>query len=198
MSEEMTQAQEALELVKESQSKKVFNLADAIKGRAYPQRDVTIYLDGEAAHTLHELDERMKLVVEPELFEKLQAEANALAERIKSSAITFTMRGVNQKAVELVLEQTNAKHNVPKEDNPTDYPGWMRDYITTLVGLNIVSVQDAEGNVDDEVFDFDKAEELRLNLPLTEWNKLVEAMQVLTLAGGYFDELTDAGFLPKS
>lgn len=198
MSEEMTQAQEALELVKESQSKKVFNLTDAIKGRAYPQRDVTIYLDGEAAHTLHELDERMKLVVEPELFEKLQAEANALAERIKSGAVTFTMRGVNQKAVELVLEQNNAKHKVPKDENPTEYPGWMRDYITTLVGLNIVSVQDAEGNVDDSLFDFDKAEELRLNISMTEWNKLVEAMQVLTLAGGYFDELTDAGFLPKS
>jgi hypothetical protein len=198
MSEQINQAQEALELVKESQSKKVFNLADAIKGRAYPQRDVTIYLDGEAAHKLHELDERMKLVVEPELFEKLQAEANALAERIKSGAVIFTMRGVNQKAVELVLEQNNAKHNVPKEENPTEYPGWMRDYITTLVGLNIVSVQDAEGNVDDSMFDFDKAEELRLNISMTEWNKLVEAMQILTLAGGYFDELTDAGFLPKS
>jgi hypothetical protein len=59
-------------------------------------------------------------------------------------------------------------------------------------------VQDAEGNADDAIFDFEKAEELRLNLPLTEWNKLVESMQVLTLAGGYFDELTDAGFLPKS
>ena len=74
----------------------------------------------------------------------------------------------------------------------------MRDYITSLVALNIVSVQDAEGNVDESIFDYDKAEELRLNLAMTEWNKLVEAMQVLTLAGGYFDELTDAGFLPKS
>ena len=198
MSENIDQAQEALELVKESQSKKVFNLADAIKGRAYPQRDVTIYLDAEASHNLYELDEQMKSTTDVDAYEKLEAEAKKLAAAIKSSALTFTMRGVNQKAVELVLEQTNAKHNVPKEDNPTEYPGWMRDYITTLVALNIVSVQDAEGNVDNTVFDYDKAEELRVNLPMTEWNKLVETMQVLTLAGGYFDELTDAGFLPKS
>jgi hypothetical protein len=198
MSENIDQATEALELVKESQSKKVFSLVDAIKGRAYPQRDVTIYLNAEAAHRLRELDEVMKATTDVDAFEALQVEANQLAEQIKSSAITFTMRGVNQKTVELVLEQTNKLHNVAKDENPTEVPGWMRDYITTLVGLNIVSVRDSEGNVEEDVFDYDKAEELRVNLPLTEWNKLVESMQVLTLAGGYFDELTDAGFLPKS
>jgi hypothetical protein len=198
MSENIDQATEALEIVKESQSKKVFSLVDAIKGRAYPQRDVTIYLNAEAAHRLRELDEVMKATTDVDAFEALQVEANQLAEQIKSSAITFTMRGVNQKTVELVLEQTNKLHNVAKDENPTEVPGWMRDYITTLVGLNIVSVRDSEGNVEEDVFDYDKAEELRVNLPLTEWNKLVESMQVLTLAGGYFDELTDAGFLPKS
>jgi hypothetical protein len=198
MSENIDQATEALELVKESQSKKVFSLVDAIKGRAYPSREVTIYLDGEAAHALYVLDEQMKTTSDVEAYEKLEAEAKELASKIKSTAVTFSMRGVNQKAVELVLEQANKMHNVAKDSNPTETPGWMRDYITILVGLNIVSVCDSEGNVDESVFDYEKTEELRLNLPLTEWNKLVETMQILTLAGGYFDELTDAGFLPKS
>jgi hypothetical protein len=198
MSENIDQAQEALELVKESQSKKVFNLTDAIKGRAYPHRDVTVYLDGEAAHKLYEINEKLSETTDIDQHEALEAEAKIYAEKIKSSALTFSMRGVSQKAVELVLEETNKRHSIKKNENPTETPGWMRDYITSLVALNIVSVQDAEGNVDESIFDYDKAEELRLNLAMTEWNKLVEAMQVLTLAGGYFDELTDAGFLPKS
>jgi hypothetical protein len=107
------------------------------------------------------------------------------------------MRGVSQDAIELVLKQLNEKYKV-KGSAGTENPDWMRDYITILVGLNIVSVKDFSGGKDDTVFDFDKTEEIRRNLPAAEWGKLVEMMQKLTLAGGYFDQLTDAGFLPKS
>ena len=189
--------EEAMELAEEAQSKKVFNLSDAIKGRAYPQKDVVVYLDDESAMRLVEIDDMMTETTDQAIMKKLEVEAQTLANRIKESALTFKMRGVSQDVIELVLKQLNEKYKV-KGSAGTENPDWMRDYITTLVGLNIVSVTDSSGNLDESVFDFDKTEEIRRNLPAVEWAKLVEMMQKLTLAGGYFDQLTDAGFLQRS
>jgi hypothetical protein len=197
MSEDLNGIEAAMELVEEAQSKKVFNLSDAIKGRAYPQKDVTVYLDDEAALKLVELNDKMSSIIDPEEMKKLEAESEKLSETIKQSAVTFKMRGVSQDAIELVLKKMNEKYKV-KGTAGTENPDWMRDYITNLVSLNIVSVSDFSGSADSTDFDFDKAEELRRNIPAAEWGKLVEMMQKLTLAGGYFDQLTDAGFLQKS
>lgn len=189
--------EEAMDLAEEAQSKKVFNLSDAIKGRAYPQKDVTVYLDDESAMALVDIDDMMTETTDPTIMKKLEAEAQILSNRIKESALTFRMRGVSQDVIELVLKQLNEKYKV-KGSAGTENPEWMKDYITILVGMNIVSVKDSSGSEDDSVFDFDKTEEIRRNLPAVEWGKLVEMMQKLTLAGGYFDQLTDAGFLPRS
>ena len=198
MSEEINEAvNEAMDLAQEAQSKKVFNLSDAIKGRSYPQKDAVIYLDDESAMKLVELDEIMSYTTDPEELKKLEAEAAKLSKAIKDSALTFKMRGVSQDAIELVLKQLNEKYKV-KGSAGTENPDWMRDYITTLVGMNIISVVDASGSEDDSTYDFEKTEEIRRNIPAAEWGKLVEMMQKLTLAGGYFEQLTDAGFLQKS
>ena len=189
--------EEAMDLAEEAQSKKVFNLSDAIKGRAYPQKDVTVYLDDESAMALVEIDDMMTETTDPTIMKKLEAEAQILSNRVKESALTFRMRGVSQDVIELVLKQLNEKYKV-KGSAGTENPEWMKDYITILVGMNIVSVKDFSGSEDDSVFDFDKTEEIRRNLPAVEWGKLVEMMQKLTLAGGYFDQLTDSGFLPRS
>jgi hypothetical protein len=197
MSEDLSGIEAAMELVEEAQSKKVFNLSDAIKGRAYPQKDVTVYLDDEAALKLVELNNKMSSTTDPEEMKKLESESKKLSNTIQESAVTFKMRGVSQDAIELVLKKMNEKYKV-KGTSGTENPDWMRDYITNLVSLNIVSVSDSSGSEDSAEFDFEKAEELRRNIPAAEWGKLVEMMQKLTLAGGYFDQLTDAGFLQKS
>lgn len=198
MSEELNGAiEEAMDLAQEAQSKKVFNLSDAIKGRSYPQKDAVIYLDDESAMKLVELDEIMSYTTDPAELKKLEAEGAKLSKSIKDSALTFKMRGVSQDAIELVLKQLNEKYKV-KGSAGTENPDWMKDYITTLVGMNIISVVDASGSEDDSTYDFDKTEEIRRNIPAAEWGKLVEMMQKLTLAGGYFEQLTDAGFLQKS
>jgi hypothetical protein len=198
MSEELNGAmEEAMDLAQEAQSKKVFNLSDAIKGRSYPQKDAVVYLDDESAMKLVELDEIMSYTTDPEELKKLEAEAAKLSKAIKDSALTFKMRGVSQDAIELVLKQLNEKYKV-KGSAGTENPDWMKDYITTLVGMNIISVVDASGSEDDSTYDFEKTEEIRRNIPAAEWGKLVEMMQKLTLAGGYFEQLTDAGFLQKS
>ena len=197
MSEENV-IEEALDLAKEAQSAKVFNLSDAIKGRSYPTTSVRIYLDDESALKLVDLNKEMSRTPDPEEFAKLEEQAQVLAKKVMDSSLEFTMRGVGQAAIEAVNDKLVAKLGIEKGKDATSNPEYLKEYITTLVGMNIVSVQDANGAVDETPFDYDKAEELRSFLPVAEWNKLVSAMQKLTLAGGYFDQLTDAGFLQKS
>lgn len=190
--------EEALELVKEAQSPKVFNLVDAIKNRAYPTKDVTIYLDDDSAMRLVEINEQMNRTKEPEDLEELQKEAEKLAEAVMDSALTFHLRGVGQDAIDAITKSLDAKYAIGKNDVGTNNPDWLRDYITTLVSMNIRSVTNADGAVDTTEFTFDRADELRKIIAPTEWAKLVGMMQKLTLAGGYFDQLTDSGFLQKS
>jgi hypothetical protein len=193
-----TEIQEAIQLVEEAQSKKVFNLADAIKGRAYPKKDIVIYLDDETALRLVEINDLMNVSLDEKEVATLEAEAQLLSEKIKESALVFSMRGVSQATIERVLEDCNKKHGIGKDEDPLSNSAWFKDYVTLLVCENIEQVSDGNGNVDDAKFDYDKVEELRKNIPSNEWAKLVEGMQKLTLAGGYFEQLTDAGFLQKS
>jgi hypothetical protein len=200
MSEETTTKDagaEALELAEQAQSKKVFNLADAIKGRALPQKTVTIFLDEESAMSLVEINELMNETTDPDMLAKLEADAAVLKDKINKSALTVAMRGVNQKTIEEVSDLCNDKHKV-KDGEGASSIEWMVDYIVTLVARNIVSITTGEGETDSGPFDFDKIDEIRGFIPTAEWNKLVETMQRLTLAGGYFEQLTDAGFLQKS
>lgn len=196
MSEENV-VEETLKLVEEAHSPKVFNLSDAIKGRAYPKKDVTIFLDDETALEIVKLQEELDYADEDDS-EELLAKINELAAVVQKSSLTFSMRGVSQSVIEATMKLVNKRHGIPKGKNGADEPEWLRDYITSLVGLNIISVTNADGEVDSSEFDFEATDALRTNIPASEWGKLVETMQQLTLAGGYFDQLTDAGFLQKS
>lgn len=190
--------EEAVELVKEAQSQKVFNLADAIKGRAYPTTSVRIFLDDESALKLSEVNQKLNRGPSEEEIAKLTKQAEELSKNIIQSALVFEMRGIGQAAIDAISQKLNTKYKIGPTEVGTNNSDWLRDYITTLVAMNIVSVTDANGAVDSSDFDFDKADELRKALAPSEWAKLVAGMQKLTLAGGYFDQLTDAGFLPKS
>jgi hypothetical protein len=211
MSEEITSAEqsaipeenpiiaETLKLVESSQSQGIFNLSEVVKGRGYPTKDVTIYLDGESAFELAELNDKMNDVYSDEDLSEMEAKAEVLAEKIKKSAVTFVMRGVSQKIVEDVIKKTNDKY--PPEagrSEATDNPDWVKYYIASLIALNVVRVIDAEGNVDNHVYTADEMLSIRESISADAWNVLVENMQKLTLASGYFEQLTDAGFLPKS
>jgi len=198
MSEENV-TKEVVDMVQEAQKPSTFNLADVIKERGYPSKEVTIYTDAEAAFQLVEIEDKMNNITEAgEEYSKLEKQADELAERVRSSQLTFLMRGVGQGVVERVSEKADKlykKKDVPEEEYSND---WFKYYVTSLVAENVVKVTDSEGNVDESHFDYDQMLEIRNSLPADSWGLLVSTMQKLTLASGYFKGLTDAGFLPKS
>lgn len=195
MSEEKL-TEETLEMVKEAQKPSTFNLAEVIKERGYPSKEVTIYTDAEAAFDLVEIEDKMNELKEPD--EELEKQAEALAERVQASKLTFVMRGVGQGVVERIVEKADKLYKKPDSDEDEYATDWFKYYITSLVASNVVKVIDADGNVDESHFEYEEMLEIRNNLPSDSWGLLVSTMQKLTLATGYFKGLTDAGFLPKS
>lgn len=184
------------DLVQEAQKKGKFSLADAIKGRAFPESSVDVYLDAGSAYEFKLLQEQVKSIDggSPE-HEAALSRMEELAESIKQSKLTFHMRGVGQGIVEKATRLANKKY--PKADTSEENE-WIAYYLCMLVSENIVKVTDADGNVDDSKFNVDEVLQLREIMPVDSWEVLIDTMQKLTLASSYFEAVTDAGFLPKS
>lgn len=198
MSEEKI-TEETLEMVKEAQKQSTFNLAEVIKGRGYPTKDVTVYTDAESAFELIEIEDQMNQMTEAsEEYKELEAKANELAELVQKSKLTFHMRGVGQGEVERITDKADQLYKKPKSEDEEYGSDWFKFYVTSLVASNVVKVSDADGNVDESHYEYEDMLTVRNNLPGDSWGLLVSTMQKLTLATGYFKGLTDAGFLPKS
>ena len=190
---------EVIDLATEAQKRGKFSLADAIKGRAFPEKSVDVYLDAATALELEELNAELQYLADTgnlEAHEELSKKAEQLRAKILESKLTFHMRGIGQAQVEEITETTNKLY--PQTEEETSDPSWIRYYLSALVASNIVRVTDAEGNEDTSAFTPEEIIELRGIMPVDSWEVLIETMQKLTLASSYFDAITDAGFLPKS
>ncbi len=198
--EENTNAAEVIELVKKAQSKGTFDITAFAKGRAYPQDQVTAFLDLDSAYELEKLNNEMRLVTDPELLAPMEERANELADRVKASKVVFYMRGVNQATVEKITEYCNNGFEFTTDAFGNRQPSgrWILNGTTALVASNIYKIENADGEMDEREFDLASTTELRHHLPTQVWDMLVDKMQKLTLATSYFEGLTDAGFLPKS
>lgn len=184
-----------VELVQEAQKRGKFNLADAIKGRAFPEKTIDVYLDAGSAFELKQTEEKIvDLAKLGKSDAELESKMEELSKKILDSKLTFHMRGVGQSTVESVTQKSNELF----PDSSFGDENWLRYYLCALVAENIVKVVDAEGNEDDSKFSPEDIMQVRGNIPIDSWEVIVDTMQKLTLASSYFDAITDANFLQKS
>jgi hypothetical protein len=201
MSEDTT-TNEVLDLVEKAQKKGTFDIATFAKGIAYPEDTVTAYVDIESAYKLNVLNEEMSKIklADPAEYEKLEAQAKELSDKILASKVVFHMRGVNQEVIESITEKADKKY--PKKldalGQVIENEDWLKEWTCGLIASNIVKIENADGDTDDKHYETEDVLELRKHLPREVFDLLVAKMQQLTLAGAYFKGLTDAGFLPKS
>lgn len=191
--------EDVIDLATEAQKRGKFNLADAIKGRAFPEKSVDVYLDAASAMKLEEVNHELQYLADinnVDDYTEVSKTAELLKEKILESKLTFHMRGIGQAKVEEITEE--ADKLFPRTEATAEDPSWVRYYLSALVASNIVKVTDAEGNEDSSEFTPEDLIELRGIMPIDSWEVLIETMQKLTLATSYFDAITDAGFLPKS
>jgi hypothetical protein len=185
-----------IDLATEAQKKGKFSLADAIKGRAFPEASVDVYIDAASAYEFAEVKNKAESLEAgtPE-HDSALLKMEELSSKIKDSKLTFHMRGVGQGVVEKINKE--ADELFPQAEGPSD-PAWIRYYLCALIATNITRVVDQDGNEDDSTFTTEDVMELRDIMPIDSWEVLIDTMQKLTLASSYFDAVTDAGFLPKS
>jgi hypothetical protein len=196
---EQHSTEEVLKLVDKAQAKGVFDITEFAKGRAYPEDSVTAYLDVQSAYELSKLNEQMRSA-DPDTLAVLEKQAKELAEKVMQSKIVFHMRGVNQANIEKITIECDKKYPTSTDafGQTVNSPEWIREWTAALIASNLVRIENANGEMDEREFTTEDVITLRHHLPKEVWDLLVEKMQQLTLAGAYFQGLTDAGFLPKS
>lgn len=196
---EQHSTEEVLKLVEKAQAKGVFDITEFAKGRAYPEDSVTAYLDVQSAYELNKLNDQMRSASAEELT-KLEKQAQELAEKVMQSKVVFHMRGVNQAHIEKISAACDEKYPTKTDafGQTINSPDWIREWTASLIASNLLKIENADGEMDEREFTTEDVITLRHHLPKEVWDLLVEKMQQLTLAGAYFQGLTDAGFLPKS
>lgn len=185
-----------VDLANEAQKRGKFSLADAIKGRAFPEASVDIYVDGASAYEFTVVKEAAaKLDASSPEHDAALLKMEELSSKIKESKLTFHMRGVGQGKVEEVIKAADAKYPEKAEGDNTE---WLKFYLCSLIASNITKVSNIAGEEDESQFSVEDVIAIRDSIPIDSWEVLVDTMQKLTLASSYFESVTDSGFLPKS
>lgn len=223
----MTQTPEELAapVVAELKSEAVFDLRSALNKTSYPTEDVTIYLDGDATHernvvldTIAELTIKSEslsahanggIADDPEketvdaMIANLEARAAELLEQVKSSSLTFKMRGLAPVVWRLLDKEARRKIKplTKSDDDELEAQIERNEYVNIgLVAKGAVSITNAAGATDSGVLKHESAQHLYDTILESEWNKLKGAIDNLTFAHTIFQNVAmqDADFLSKS
>lgn len=76
-----------------------FDLLEALAGRSYPEEIVEVYLDEGVAHEIEIADEALRVLSgkgDYDSYQSLEEKRNALAQKMKSSRVAFTIRGTSR------------------------------------------------------------------------------------------------------
>lgn len=182
--------------VDEAQAQGTFDVLSFIEGTAYPTDEVTIYTDVISAELLLKANaKRLKLDESPETqkvkapqYEALDAEIAELSEKVNSSTLKFSLRGLPPGIVQEIYgkltEESDAETSRAAEHK--------------LIASTISNVESANGQRDPRVWDAESVEKLRHFIKEGEYQRLVEGVVRVNFNATVFDQATDAGFLGGS
>lgn len=197
----MSDIDDIREAVEGAQDKSVFNLVNVIKGRGYPEDQVTVFTDVEAAYSLADLEESMKTIAASpeqaeyrEEYNKLEEVAEELREEIRKSALTFHLRGISPGHIKKIMRAVH-KQSKAEDMDQSEFDDLLE---ASYVAPHIIKVVDAEGNTEERVYTPQDVLDLIEYLDNQQYAKLSMAVGKLSFVAAQFDVTTDAGFLPKS
>lgn len=178
-----------------------FSLLDALTGRSYPTVTETLFIDAQSAFDLNELNIRLRDTTDQEAYEALNKKAQALARKVKASAVQIELRGISSAQIEQLRDEGIEKFKTDedatekeREDARINAVTWLN---RALVAAHIVRVTQGKA-VDEHVFTVADVEVLEDLLPESEWDRLTKAVTTLSFESTYFDESVTAGFLSRS
>lgn len=200
--------------VEDATSRGVFNIVEAVRGRAYPKTTVTVYLDEDAAYTAASIDAELEDAIivdgdagESERTKELKALFDATVDLLKASECVFTIRGISEgsrdKIMDQVLEQCPIEYDEVKNQitgitTKVEIENKERDRLFTqfLWAAQIESITAANGDVQHSLTVEDVAE-LRKELPLAAVASINEAIDKVRVSTAVFMSKVNEDFLAK-
>lgn len=211
--------QELTEIVAEAKKPGKFNILDVLKDRAYPETEVTVYLDERAAFLAAEMNDKVKLALAElesgeenkeleEKLEELQGSRDVLIEKLADSAYKFKIVGISEGKRDDILKECELKYpmeytetknpitgEVVKQEVPND------DRNELLMNLiwqaHVVSITSPDGEVQDGI-SLEDAAEIRRALPIASSAQISQAIEKIRTATVMFMLTVDEDFLAKS
>lgn len=179
-------------LVEEAKAKGVFDVIEAAKGRGYPTDSVTVGVDAASAYEIKRLLEQGANEKDPEATNEIDAKIEVLKDKIRTSNLTFNMRGISPGMIESITEEGKTLF----EDIEFGPGGlWCNE---AYLAAHIISVDDAANNLDESLWTQAKVAELKAWLPAESYQAINQLMLDLTWATAYFDASVTADFLSNA
>lgn len=207
--------EQAEELAATAMSPGIFNIVEAIKGRAYPSTKVNIYLDEELAFRASELQEKIdSLVNKPddsdvsEKVDSLKAELETILSELEASKYVFVIGGISEgeredlllSAIEkFPMEYEETKNPFTSEITKTEIENKQRDRMFTslLWGAQIRKIIAPDGSEQTQL-PIDTIDELRRSLPIAGIAQINESVEKVRISTAVFMAKVNQDFLAKS
>jgi hypothetical protein len=211
--------QEVTEILEQAKKPGTFNILNVLKDRAYPETDVTVYLDEKAAYLAAEMNEKVKLALAElesgeenkeleDKLENLEESREVLISKLKDSAYTFKIVGISEGTREDVIKKceekyptqyTESKNPITGEAIKSEVPDENRaEMLMNLIWQShIVSITSPDGEVQEGI-SIEDASEIRRALPIASSAIISQAIEKIRTATVMFMLTVDEDFLAKS
>ena len=210
------------EMVEEAKKPGKFNIVEAVKGRAYPQLDVEVFIDEDAAYVATQIESEIKKVTDEmdsnsdneelkkltESYEEFLAKKNEIIESMGGSRYVFHLQGISEgvrndlydKALEkFPMKYETDRNPLTGESTKKEIEDEKRNkYFTDMLWSSyIVKITAPDGSEQDGI-SVEDASELRRSLPIASASKITDAIEKMRVATAVFMLSVDEDFLAKS
>lgn len=160
-----------------------FNFLEYAAGTIYPEDDVNVYTDVDAAYKLRKVEKELAQTIDSDRVSELEVEAKALRERFEKSKAVVRMRGIPGKEEDRLRKLADEKF---QKDDSLEKDNW---FARALVAAHIVSVTNSEGAVDESPWDADKVETLYKIIAPENYIRINETVKKLSMDTEIFENV---------
>lgn len=194
--------------VDEAKKPGTFNLLETIQGTNYAESTAVVFTNVRAVLRLIEVREALnefRLANEDsrgitgyanqDEYDALEEQESAAREEIRSSALTFHLKGLSPSLVDAIAKEKRAKGKEKYEGltDPEKDEAIIKDIENALIAQATRKVVNAQGAINEEI-SLSDIEQIRDILPEPEFDKIRLALNDVQFKAALFDEEIDAGF----
>lgn len=195
------------ELAREGMTPKTFSFIERLQGRAYPEDDVTIYLDEKLGYKLLALHEELDAEGNAEKAKVIEGKIDQVSKELQRSKYVFHCHGISNEANDAIVDEVAESFPYEYDETTNPFTGEKTKtlipnddrteaYVRKLWAACISSITDPDGAVDKEV-GLETVAAFRQEGPLSGIGRVTAMLNKLRMATDWVEFLEDEDFLVK-